>query len=208
MVKVKRIFLVAALGACTSQTPSTPLSALATSQLEIVTNGQINIELHVDETQGCPVLGNDVVATFDGATMQVSRGGYDTNASGCYPIAFWFNDVPMATINGFEKVAPGSELVVTDKSATWTVDTVKLFANDFVVDTASSQIIWEDVSAVSVAQVSPGAVVGIEGNAIHYASALPIDSVYAVSHPTPTRCDGPGLCMVDLAGSRSFTASP
>ncbi len=204
----KRIFLVVALGACTSSSNTTPLSALPNSQLEIVTNGKLNIELHVDETAGCPTLGDDAVATFDGQPMLMSRGGYDTNASGCYPIAFWFNDVPMAQVSGFEKVASGSELVVHDKSATWTVDTVKLFANDFIVDAANAQITWEDVTSMTSAQTSPYAALTIDGNVIHYPAGMTIDYVQALAHPVPTRCDGPGLCLVNLQGSRNFTASP
>jgi hypothetical protein len=205
----KRILLVAVLGACTSSsTQSTPLAAFPNSQLEIVTNGKINIEMHVDETGGCPTLGDDVTATFDGQPMLMSHGGYDTNASGCYPIAFWFNDAPMANIAGFEKVANASELVVSDKSASWTVDTVKLFANDFLVDAANAQIIWEDVPAMANAEIWPSAPVQIVGNTIHYPAGLAIEWVQALAHPTPTRCDGPSVCNVNLAGSRSFVASP
>lgn len=204
----KRLFLVVALGACTSQTQTTPLAKFPTSQLEVVTNGQINIELHVDETGGCPALSEDVIATFDGQPMLMTRGGYDTNASGCYPISFWFNDVPMASIQGFEKVANASELVVADKSTSWTVDTVKLFANDFVVDSAQSEILWTDVDTIQVAQIQPAAVTQIEGNAIHYPQGLAVQWVSATAHPTPTRCDGPAICSVSVQGTRTFTASP
>src|SRR5438046_10271826 len=114
---MKPVYLVVALAACTQQQASTPLAQLATtSHLEIVTNGKVNIEMHVDESGGCPRLDESVSAMFDGAPMLVSHGGYDTNASGCYPIAFWFNDTPMATVNGFEKTAFGSELVVADST--------------------------------------------------------------------------------------------
>jgi hypothetical protein len=204
----KPIYLVLGLAACTSQPKTTPLAQLGTTQVEVVTNGKINIELHVDETQGCPTLDEHVMAMFDGAPMQVSRGGYDTNASGCYPIAFWFNDTPLATVNGFEKSANASELVVVDKSATWTVDTVPLFANDFLDDTQNSQIIWPEVSSIASAEISPGTPTQITGNVISYPVGLQITWVSALSHPTPTRCDGPGVCTVSLQGQRDFLAKP
>jgi hypothetical protein len=208
----KPLILVVALGACAQQQSSTPLAQLQTAygntHLEIVTNGKINIEMHVDETAGCPLLGDDVHATFDGAPMMVSHGGYDTNASGCYPIAFWFNDAPMATLTGFEKVSMGSELVVADKSQTWSVNTVPLFANDFIVDTANSQILWTDVSTITSAEIVPGAPLQISGNAITYPAGLSVQWVSALAHPIPSVCDGPGLCTVNLQGSRNFLAGP
>jgi hypothetical protein len=202
------LYLVVGLAGCTSQPKTTPLAQLGTTQMEVVTNGKINIELHVDEADGCPTLDEHVTATFDGAPMQFSRGGYDTNASGCYPIAFWFNDTPLATVNGFEKTANGSELVVADKSATWTVDTVPLFANDFLNDTQSSQIIWTDVATIASAEIQPGAALQISGNAISYPVGLQVQAVFALAHPVPTRCDGPGLCTVSLQGQRDFLAKP
>lgn len=206
------LYLVAGLAACTSQPKTTPLAQLqaayGNTQMEIVTNGKINIELHVDESGGCPTLDDHVTATFDGAPMQVSRGGYDTNASGCYPIAFWFNDTPLATVNGFEKSAQASELIVADKSATWTVNTVPLFANDFINDTQNSRILWTDVTSITSAQIQPGAAVQISGNAISYPQGLVVQAVYALAHPTPDRCDGPGVCTVSLQGSRTFVANP
>ena len=205
----KRIFLVAALGACTSNSqPATPLAQFPTNQVEIVTNGKVNIELHVDETAGCPVLADDVSATFDGQPMLMTHGGYDTDASGCYPIAFWFNDVPMASLMGFERTTNASELVVHDSSATWTIDTVKLFANDFLIDSANAQVLWTDVSAITSAQVFPGGVTKISGNAISYTPGTQLQYVQALAHPIPTRCDGPGVCLVNLEGSRNFIANP
>jgi len=204
----KPIYLVVAFAACTSSPKTTPLSELGSTQMEVVTNGKINIELHVDESQGCPTLDEHTTATFDGAPMQVARGGYDTNASGCYPIAFWFNDTPLATVNGFEKSAQASELVVTDKSATWTLDTVPLFANDFLNDTQNSRILWTDVTSITSAEIQPGGPIQINGNAISYPAGLQIQWVSALAHPTPSRCDGPGLCSVSLQGSRTFIANP
>ncbi len=207
----KPIYLVVGLAACASP-KTTPLaqlqSAYGTTQLDVVTNGKINIELHVDETAGCPTLDEHVTATFDGAPMLVSRGGYDTNASGCYPIAFWFNDTPLATVNGFEKSAQASELVVADKSATWTIDTVPLFANDFVNDTQNARILWTDVTTISSAEIQPGGAGQISGNAISYPAGTQVQWVTATAHPTPSRCDGPGLCTVSLQGSRTFSANP
>src|SRR5882724_79691 len=111
----KQLLLVAILGACAQQQATTPLAKLGTGNIEIVAKGQINIELHVDETAGCPVLGDDRHALFDGQPMQMTHGGYDTNATGCYPIAFWFDSPPMTAINGFERGTNSSELVVQDK---------------------------------------------------------------------------------------------
>jgi len=209
---MKRILLAAGLLAgCTSQQTSTPLSDLTKNfgptSLEVVANGQLSILLHVNETQACPLIGENVVATFDGANMHVTRGGYDTNASGCYPIAFSFDSMPEATVAAYE-ATKGSELVVADASATWTVDTVKLFANDLINDPASSQIVWEDVTSISGAELAGASITSIQGNQINYQTVAGVRSVQAHSHPTASRCDGPGSCAVDLYGYRSYNGLP
>src|SRR5512143_3655513 len=130
----KQIALIVALGACAQQQASTPLAKLGTPSIEIVAKGQVNVELHVDETGGCPLLGDDVHALFDGQPMQMTHGGYDTNSSGCYPIAFWFNAPPMTELAGYERATNSSQLVVQDTNTAWAIETTKLFANDFVVD--------------------------------------------------------------------------
>ena len=46
--------------------------------------------------------------------MMMTRGGYDTNASGCYPIAFWFDTAPAGALVGFERDTNSSQLIVQD----------------------------------------------------------------------------------------------
>ena len=195
---------LAALGACAQQQATTPLSKLGNPNVEIVAKGQINIELHVDEAGGCPVLGDDVSALFDGQPMLMTHGGYDENASGCYPIAFWFNAPPMTAINGFEKSTNASELVVKDTSQTWSINTTRLFANSFFNDVANSQIVWTDVDSIAVAHVIPAVPFQIQGNAIHYPAGTDIEYVDALAHPVPTLCDGPAICQVSLQGVRDW----
>jgi hypothetical protein len=201
-------WLLAVLGACANE-PTTSLAQLGEKygapNIEIVANtGQVNIEMHVAETSGCPQLADDVVATFDGQTMLVARGGYDTDSSGCYPIAFWFNSTPMAASLGFEAERQSSQLVVTDPTATWQITTAKLLSNDFVVDAASSTIVWEDVTAITGAEVVPSAVTSIVGNTINVVPGTTVQSVEAYAHPVATQCDGPALCLVDVDASRTW----
>ena len=200
----KQLLVVALLGACAQQQSSTPLAKLGSSNIEVVAKGQVNIELHVDESNGCPVLGDDVRALFDGQPMQMTHGGYDTNATGCYPIAFWFNNPPMSDLVGFERGTNSSQLVVQDKSATWSVNTSRLFANDFADDTANSQIIWTDVATITTAQISPAVPITVTGNVIHYVPGTSIQWVDATAHPATTLCDGPANCFVNLEGSKQL----
>ncbi|HTR53126.1 MAG TPA: hypothetical protein VMJ10_20665 [Kofleriaceae bacterium] len=208
-----RIFLAAGLLAgCASQQTATSLADLQKQygdvSLEVVATGDLSIEMHVASPGACPLIGNDVAATFDGANMQVLRGGPDTDASGCYPIAFWFDVLPSAMVNNFEVATTRSELVVADASATWTIDTVKLFANDFVVDQNAATITWADVASISDAQVQPPAAVQIAGNVIHFPAGDTIAAVQAHSTPATSRCDGPQVCSVDLEGGRQLIATP
>jgi hypothetical protein len=200
---MSKLLVVAAalLGACAQQPTTTPLAKLGTPNIEVVAKGQVNIELHVDETGGCPVLGDDVNALFDGQPMMMTHGGYDTNSTGCYPIAFWFDAAPTAALVGFERGTNSSQLVVQDKSATWSMNTSRLFANDFADDSPNSQIIWTDVAQITSARISPAVPIQIIGNTIHYTPGTAIDWVDASAHPTATLCDGPASCLVNLEGS-------
>lgn len=192
------------IGACTSDEVTTPLSQLGQTQLELVANGQINAELKIQNVSDCPLLGDDVVATFNGHPMQVSKGGYDTTSDGCYPIAFWIrpNDIPVVVAR--EAGAGSSEIVVDDASAHWVIGSTNVFANRFSIDTANSEITWADVTAISSVKLTPSVTTRIEGNVIHYPAGTDVIGVSAYAHPTPTTCDGPGLCVVDLTGNRSF----
>ncbi|HSD90741.1 MAG TPA: hypothetical protein VLB44_24620, partial [Kofleriaceae bacterium] len=156
MTRFASILIV--LGACAAPPPSTPLAELRTAYgdttIEVVARDQINIELFVAPTAECPVLGDDVVAMFNGEPMRVSRGGYDVTSRGCYPIAFWFDALPTAVV-GAERRIDGSRLVVEDASASWQIDTTRLFAQDFALDTAASRIVWNDVAQISTARVAP-----------------------------------------------------
>lgn len=192
------------IGACTNDGPTTPLSQLGQTQLELVANGQINAELKLIGHTDCPTLQADVVATFNGHPMEVSAGGYDTTGDGCYPISFWIKPTEIGGIVAREAGAGSSEIIVEDSSAHWVIGSTNVFANRFSVDTANNQIVWSDVSAITTAKLTPYAPVTIEGNVIHYPAGTVVDSVSAYAHPTPSTCDGPGLCVVDLTGNRAF----
>jgi hypothetical protein len=209
MVRFASIVIV--LGACAAPPPSTPLaelrSAYGDTTIEVVARGQINIELFVAPTTECPVLGDDVVATFNGEPMRVSRGGYDVTSRGCYPIAFWFETLP-SDVMGVERRLDASQLVVEDASASWHVDTTRLFAQDFTLDTAASRIVWNDVEQISTARVAPVVAIEIEGNAIAFPPGTNITWVDARAHPAATRCEGPSICTVDLESARDFAPAP
>ncbi|HEY1554623.1 MAG TPA: hypothetical protein VGF94_07280 [Kofleriaceae bacterium] len=210
---MKRILLAAAaLAGCTSQPTVTPLADLQKQfgdvQLEVIAKGSLAIEMHVNNSGDCPAIGQDVIATFDGANMEVLRGGPDTNASGCYPIAFWFDVLPQATLDGFEVATTRSELVVADKSSTWMIDTPKLFANDFFVDQDASTITWADVTQIQYAHIEPAANLTIDGNVIHYPAGMNVQEVHAHAEPVASRCDGPQQCGIDLTAGRQLTSTP
>jgi hypothetical protein len=209
---MRKLWLLVVLGACTTKDASTSLAQLAdkygATNVEIVaTSGQVNIEMHVAETSGCPQLSDDVIAQFDGQNMLVARGGYDTNSTGCYPIAFWFDSTPMVAAVGFEAVKTDSELMISDSSATWQINTSKLLSNDFVVDAATSSVVWEDVSTVTTAMASPNTVTSIVGNTINLSPGT-VQWVEAYAHPVPTQCAGPAECVVDVQASRNWTGNP
>ena len=166
---MRKLWLLVVLGACTTKDASTSLAQLTDkyggTNVESSRPGQVNIEMHVAETSGCPQLSDDVVAQFDGQNMLVARGGYDTNSTGYYPIAFWFDSTPMVAAVGFEAVKTDSELVISDSSATWQINTSKLLSNDFVVDATTSSVVWEDVTTITTAMASPNTVTSIISNA-------------------------------------------
>lgn len=209
MMKALLFTAAAALVGCAAQPTTTPLSDLKSkfgdTHVEVVANGQLAILLHVAHANesNCPLLGDDVVATFDGQRMGVSNG-YAIDASGCYPIAFTFELMPASSIAAWERTTSGSQLVVADHSETWNIDTHALFSNNFVDDTANSQIVWNDVSQITFARVSPGVATQIKGNTIQYPPGTKIDWVSATSHPIATRCAGPALCTIDLTGERQL----
>lgn len=207
---VASIFASAALGACVAE-DTTPLARLGDSKIEVVGHGQINILLHINDTTGCPRLGDDAIAKFDGQPMEVSRGGYAEDATGCYPIAFWFNKPPVGDLTAFEAVNSSSELVVQDHSALWSVGMTRVFLSDFVNDTTKSTVTWTNVPLISTASLTSNDLVhphvngiSISGNVITYPKGTIIQAVDAFAHPAPTRCDGPSECLVDLEGTRTF----
>jgi hypothetical protein len=196
----KSILVFGLVGGCANQ-PATPLAQLPPSQIEIVADGQINIELHIT-TSECPLLRENTVAIFDGIPMNVSRGGYAFDHSGCYPIAFWVSQP--GDVRVYERSATGSRLVVEDGSATWSIDTGRLLANDFQIDTTAARIVWPDVTQITTAGLVPNVPISIDGNTIHYPTGTNVERVDAYAHPTVSRCDGPVTCTVDLSGARNF----
>ena len=211
MVKKLIPFVAAgALGGCL-QEATTPLARLGDSKMEVVGHGQLNVLLHVNDTSGCPRLGDDAVAKFDGQVMEVSRGGEADDATGCYPIAFWFNKPPVGDLTTFEAVNSSSELVVEDHSAQWSVGMTRVFLSDFVNDTNKSTITWTNVPLISTASLTGSDLfhphvngISISGNVITYPKGTVVTEVDAFAHPTPTRCEGPAECLVDLEGTRTF----
>lgn len=199
----KLLLLSAALAACTQQEAPTALHELGSTTVEVVANGQVNIELKV-ESIGCPLIGEDVVATFDGHPMHVARGGRDEVSDGCYPIAFWISPRDIDGIITYEQGASSSEVVIEDASARWSVGSTRLFGNTFTIDAAKSTVTWQEVSQVTSAQLNPSVPVTISGNVISYPPGTDVVSVDAYAHPKPTRCEGPGTCLVDLSGARNF----
>jgi hypothetical protein len=206
---MKILLATLALGACTMQQQESPtsLSQLGDTTLELVALGQINVEMKV-QSGGCPTLGDDVAATFDGQPMNVTRGGYDEVSDGCYPIAFWLQPNQLGAVTTYESGSPSSDMIIADKTAQWTVSSTRLFANQFTIDDANAQVIWQDVTAITSATLSPNVPTTITGNIIHFPAGTVIDSVSAYAHPTPATCDGPNQCLVDLSGAKSFHSTP
>jgi hypothetical protein len=68
----KSLIALGLLAGCTQSNSSTSLADLAKkygdTQLEVVANGQLNIELHVAPSSGCPELSEELAATFDDRT--------------------------------------------------------------------------------------------------------------------------------------------
>jgi hypothetical protein len=208
----KHLVGLVALAVGCAQPKTTPLSDLAKdfgpTRMEIVAKAQLGITLHVDSTQGCPELADDATALFDGQTMNVARGGYDTNAKGCYPIGFWFDPVPDAALTGFEHSSTTAELVVRDSSATWQVDTTRLFMNTIINDPVTSTITWENVNEITGAQIAPLVPFTIQGNTIKYQAGTQITWIDASSNPVASRCDGPGQCTVMLEAQHNWQVNP
>jgi hypothetical protein len=113
----------------------------------------------------------------------------------------------MVAAVGFEAVKTDSELMISDSSATWQINTSKLLSNDFVVDAATSSVVWEDVSTITTAMASPNTVTSIVGNTINLSPGT-VQWVEAYAHPVPTQCAGPAECVVDVQASRNWTGNP
>ena len=207
---MRKLLPLIALAACAAPPSSTPLSKLqpvfGDTTLEVVAKGPLDILLHVPKGSdgSCPMLGADVTARFDGQAMHVFRGGEDSQADGCYPIAFEFDRMPVSSIAAWELTTSGSQLEIADRSAVWEVAAHPLFANNFVDDPAASQIVWKDVTQITTASVSPIVPVHIVGNAITYPPGTQMTYVQAIAHPAVERCDGPSACTVNLQGERQL----
>jgi hypothetical protein len=208
-------FAALALGACGTDN-STPLKDLSSkfgaTTMEIVAQGQVSVELHV-AGDGCPTLSDDLKATFNGHEMIAARGGSATDAFGCYPIAFMFDDsVTPDELASFERKASaasggavGSQLSITDSSTAWQVAPTRLFGNHLENDVANSRIVWADVDNIATARIVPSADLRVEGDSIFYPVGTQVEYATAYAHPVPTLCNGPGTCTVDFGDSRAFT---
>src|SRR2546430_1737455 len=106
--------------------------------------GGVPPSVHVSfESPHCFRIGDDVSATFDGMPMDVvAQGGHwETNDGwrGCI--------LPELVVTAHEFVAqPHSRLVVTDATATWTIELDAAYANDFTVD--STPLVAGDIADV------------------------------------------------------------
>lgn len=199
---------VASLGACSTDN-TTPLndlhSAYGATHLEIVADTQVNVLLHI-EGDGCATLGDDVTATFDGQVMEMSRGGYAEDASGCYPIAFWLRDFDAKRIGNRERASGAANLVISDASARWAVAPTQLFGNDLEIDAATSEISWPNVDRISTMRTIPDYPLELnaDASAATYPAGAHIQMVQASAHPIPSLCSGPGQCSVDMYRVRDF----
>ena len=102
----------------------------------------------------------------------------------------------------------GSELVIADYTAKWTIGSTKLFDNVFAHDPVNARITWQNVDQISTARVQPPVPITIDGNIISYPQGAAIEWVTGYAHPRPMRCDGPASCLVNLQGTRTFESSP
>jgi hypothetical protein len=202
--------LAVVLAACAAPSKSTPLSELSqtygNTQVEVIAKSQLAIELHVSPIHGdCPELRPEATATFDGMPMHVERGGYaTTQEGGCYPIAFWFDPFPQASLAAFERTTTSSTLVIADRSAHWAIEAGHLVATTFVDDKVAGRITWQDVTHITNASVAPAVPFTISGNTLSYPPGTDISSIDAFAHPVPTRCDGPATCTIYLEGTHAW----
>lgn len=179
--------------------------------MEVIARGPVSVELHV-AGDGCPTLSDNIKATFNGHEMLIARGGAATDAFGCYPIAFSIDDsVPPDELASFERKAGanggtvGSQLLISDSSASWEIAPTRLFGNHLENDVANSRLVWQDVSNIATARIAPDSELHIQGDSIYYPPGTEITYATAYAHPTPTVCNGPGFCIVDFEDTRTFT---
>ncbi len=204
----KTLMLVGLAGCFTSSTPLSEVqSSYGKARLEILASDQLTVYLHVDTSGDCPVLADDLAAQYQGQPMHVVTGGYDTDATGCYPAAFWAEPQPaQAPTTGIARA--GAALEIADPSARWNVDPGNLYAESFVNDAANAQIVWSDVPQIETASVYPSVPVTIDHNAIHYPAGTEITWVSATADFVASRCEGPAQCVVQTAGQRSLGVQP
>ncbi|HEX4418764.1 MAG TPA: hypothetical protein VH165_12725 [Kofleriaceae bacterium] len=198
-----------ALAAC-SQDNSTALKDLSTTYgdttIEIVARSQVNVLLHVNG-DSCPTLSDDAVAMFDGQQMEVSRGGYAQDATGCYPIAFWFNKFPADVVSQRERTSNGAEMIIKDASQTWHIAPTQMFGNELTNDTVASRLVWPNVDNIATAVVYPTVDLRIAGDNVYYPAGTNVTFAQVRAFPAVTLCDGPGTCSVDLQRDVTFGTS-
>jgi hypothetical protein len=216
---VKTLLLACTLGslvsvAACSTDNSSQLADLSTqygaTTMEIMAHDQISVVLHV-AGDACPTLADNVHATFNGQEMNVDRGGRAIDSSGCYPISFWFENDPTVALANYERSAMsssgtgGSDMIIADDASTWHVSPTKLFSNAIVNDVANSRLVWPDVDNISTARIEPYTEnLKIDGSNIYYPVGTDVSYADALAHPTPTVCDGPGSCLVNLERANQF----
>ncbi len=153
----------------------------------------------------CLVLPAKTTATLDGVAVPISLGEYHWNDSD------WGAHCDAIGVS-LDGVTRGSLLVIDDGAQTWTIEAHDMIGADIVQDPADpTHFTWSNVTAIEAASVTrtrldgTQAVDHITGNQFTAAGAPgAITSVLVNGHTTPTVCDGPKTCTVQLTASRTL----
>ena len=171
----------------------------------------------------CPLLADDLVATFDGAPMEIAnRGGYDDTGwgdSGCDGFDLRLDN---ATPHAGE-----STIVIHDATATWTIAGNDLLTDDLALVTAvapgtSATVTWRSAPSIDTAyaQLTSGPngndvqseTPTTAGDAITIAitAATPGSATLTINAERtapPTHCDGPSSCTIGVLAGADFAVT-